>query len=191
MPLNNHPLTVYVVGPTNAGKSTFLATAAGTYPQTVGLVEVGKILRAKYPPDYFKGLNNPKHTALEAWEIFEGEWARHCKDGKSVILVDGQPRDQQQLDAVLTRHELGERQIFLHLWAPNDVRVKRAHERDGSDPAKLALSQARLISDEPSNYDILARLLWQGVLIVGTNTASPGYRFESTYAHLMALGKTL
>ena len=53
-------LTIYGIGPTNAGKSTFLRATQRGNP-AVGLIEVGKILRAKYPPPTPEHLG-PRHA---------------------------------------------------------------------------------------------------------------------------------
>jgi ATPase subunit of ABC transporter with duplicated ATPase domains len=88
---------VAIMGPTCAGKSTFLNYAVEKDPGHVGLVEVGKMLRAKYPPSYFEGQAAPAKTQKEAWDMCEGRIRDHLAEGKTIVLVDGQPRSHDQV----------------------------------------------------------------------------------------------
>jgi hypothetical protein len=166
-----HPtFLVHVMGVTNAGKSTFIAKA----PAAWGRVEVGKMMRAKYPPDYFKGSAAPAHTAAEAWQMYLAGIA-DCEDrGCGIVLVDGQPRDHKQTDAVLASRRHGRfLRMFLHLWAPAAVLTERARARDAGDAAKMALSQQRLRNDVGPNYDILCRLVAANESVVAFDTTTP------------------
>lgn len=153
---------VFVIGATNVGKSTFLKKVSEAH-NYVGLVEVGRLMRAKYHPSHFKGEANPKHTAAEAWQMIKDEIVRNMNEGRRVILIDGQPRDQTQLEAIASGQHAPEGAKhgfeFIHLWAPKSVRIARANERDKDDPAKLALSMERIDRDCLSVYDILTQLI--------------------------------
>lgn len=167
----------YVVGPTNAGKTTFLnfvSKRAG-----VGLVEIGKMMRAKYPPEHFAGQAAPAHTATEAWQMFLDKIDEHEAAGKVIAFADGQPRDTTQTLAVLARPDS---RVFLHLWAPSDVRTARAIHRDRDDPMKLELSMQRIISDDPACYNVLSRLACRDECILHYDTSSPDYSLEATFA---------
>jgi hypothetical protein len=183
--MNRSPaFLAYVIGPTNSGKST-LMDLANKDPR-IGTIEVGKYMRAKYPPSYFKGQGNPKHTADEAWQVYEDQLAAHEAAGKILILADGQPRDTKQAHQVLadTRHE--DSRVFIHMWAPTEVLLERAHRRDGADPERLALSTARLVSDMPAVYNVLSILLGAGKIapIVHVDTSQAAYRAESLLNNL-------
>jgi len=163
---------VFVIGPTNAGKGTFL-DAAKRWDDRVGLVEVGKMMRAKYldpksphyDPDHFKGQAAPKHTAVEAWQMMLDGIRNNEENGKSVILVDGQPRDIEQCERIHQRYEVGIPPdldwtvTFAHIYAPEALRWERAQARDANDPAKLALSKARLQGDAVGLYEVMTRLI--------------------------------
>lgn len=163
------PTIVYVVGPTNAGK-THLMNAVHECPD-MGTIEVGRMMRAKYPPEHFKGQNNPAHTAVEAWQMYLDGVA--AQQDKAAIWCDGQPRDQKQMEAVL---EEKNPRIFVHLWAPVAIREARARARDEHDPAKLALSLTRLNGDTPSSYDIITQLTLRDELVVNVRTDVPSYK---------------
>jgi adenylate kinase family enzyme len=151
---------VFVMGATNAGKSTFMTKMGSDYPHVVGLVEVGKLMRAKYPPDHFKGQAAPAHTAMEAWSMMTVAIEQHINNGKRLIFVDGQPRDMLQAAGVLDKYyddtEHWSSVKFLHLWAHKDRRIERAKKRDAGDEAKLQLSLQRMDNDPPQLYEVLS-----------------------------------
>jgi cytidylate kinase len=148
------PFIVYVIGATNAGKSTLMDAVKNDVTQ--GTVEVGKMMRAKYPPEHFAGQSNPAHTAVEAWQMYLDGIAQAEAAGKQAVWVDGQPRDMAQLAKVTATSDP---RLFVHLWAPAEIREERARTRDAQDPAKLALSLTRLNGDLPALYNILTTLL--------------------------------
>lgn len=169
--MSNH--LVFVIGPTNAGKGTFLEAAQRMKPDRVGLVEVGKLFRAKYldpnspsyDPDHFKGQAAPKHTAVEAWQMMLDGIRDRCAEHKDIIIIDGQPRDIEQCERIHQKYEigvppnLGWNVVYAHIYAPEGLRWERAMERDASDPAKLALSKARLQGDAVGLYEVMTRLI--------------------------------
>ncbi len=164
---------IFVIGPTNAGKGTLLEAAKKTGQRRVGLVEVGKLMRAKYldpqsphyDPDHFKGQAAPKHTAVEAWQMMLDGVANCDASKNDIILVDGQPRDIEQCERIHHQFEIGAginrgwTVAFAHVYAPEDLRRSRAEQRDANDPAKLALSRARLQGDLIMLYEVLTRLI--------------------------------
>lgn len=150
---------IFVIGATNAGKSTLL-DAVRPWPG-VGMVEVGKMFRAKYPPEYFAGQANPSHTQVEAWQMFLDAVSARALEGCHVAFVDGQPRDLEQCEAILA---LPNPKVVLHLWAPTSERKRRAVSRDGLPDvpdelnAKLQLSLSRVTGDLPKLYDVVMRI---------------------------------
>lgn len=153
------------MGPTCAGKSTLLHATRNQDPESVGLVEVGKMLRAKYPPTYFAGQNNPKHTAAEAWNLCEEGVISHREAGKKVVLVDGQPRDIPQVAMCIERFpdEVYDKEFVL-IDAKLEERERRARaSRQGEDLEKLAIP--RLTNDMIANYQVMVELLKRGETI--------------------------
>lgn len=169
---------IFVIGPTNAGKTTLMDAVKKT--PNWGTVEVGRMLRAKYPPEFFAGQAAPKHTAVEAWQMcLDGVRDVLLVQGKDVVFVDGQPRDLEQLEKCMHFNDHLQapepvKFFFLHLFAARDIREARAKARDQHDPSKLALSMARLDGDVPMNYEILSRLLADkhNVIVVDTGVVN-------------------
>jgi len=148
---------VYMTGATNSGKSTALKALFEAGQGEVGLIEVGKLLRAKYGEAYFKGQAAPAHTQSEAWSLFLEALHTHEADPKvRFVVADGQPRS---FDQVYNSLKLPNERIYVNLYAPADVREARAKARDSANPEKLALSLARLHGDIPMLYEINSILL--------------------------------
>lgn len=154
---------IHVIGGTNAGKSTFLHQLANHSPALgVHLVEVGKILRAKYPPEKFKGQMAPDETEKEAWSLYcagvrEGFKNPLC----SFILVDGQPRRMSQYSKVAAQAErceaVGLETWFVLVHAPYEIREARALVRDPVGPAR-DLSTARLKTELPTILELVVHI---------------------------------
>ena len=154
---------VFVLGATNCGKSTLLSyaktiqTSEGVCPY--GFVEVGKMMRAKYPPDFFDGNGAPAHTQKEAWKMFLDGFHTERDAGKDIIFVDGQPRNMEQYKWACA---LSYSMCYAHLFASYEVKKARAMERDCDDPKKLELSLKRLETDIPPLYDIVSHISARG-----------------------------
>lgn len=147
---------IFVIGATNAGKTTLLDTVKALAHPDHATIEIGRRFRAKYPPEHFRGESNPKHTADEAWSWFVEEATAHRTMGKRFVWVDGQPRDIPQAEAIVANGwDIGG--CYVHLYADESVRIRRAKLRD-TDPAKLALSMARINGDLPSLEKIIVFL---------------------------------
>ncbi len=154
----------FMMGPTNVGKSTTLSAIEAAGAGTVGLVEVGNLMRAKYldpaspfyEPDKFKGKAAPKETAVEAWQMLLDGLAKHEANPKiQFVLIDGQPRDFDQCyDAM----KFPNHKVFVNLYADLATREARCEKRDGANPVKLALSKQRMLGDIPVLYELLCIL---------------------------------
>lgn len=147
---------IFVIGSTNAGKTRFLNGMQSGFPDVVGLVQVGKIMRAKYPPDYFKGQGAPLHTQEEAITIMTSGLGECRRNKVDIALVDGQPRDTKQLHYI--REMYAKEAFFLHLWAPQKVLLQRAAERDGDSLQAFDLSYQRLKTDAQNVFPIASEL---------------------------------
>jgi deoxyadenosine/deoxycytidine kinase len=152
------------MGPTCAGKSTLMQVLKQRLPDKIGLVEVGKELRAKYPPSYFAGQNNPAHTAAEAWDLCVAGIKREGDAGRTHILIDGQPRDVPQVRKCLNDFP-GQPKRFVLLTADLEVRRQRAIQGRGNDPENLELAMKRLTNDMIAYYAVLAELLLRGAFV--------------------------
>lgn len=171
VPSFNKPRLVFVMGPTCCGKSTLLKYM--NERDDVGLVEVGRKLREKYSPEYFKGQNNPKHVAEEAWALCLSEIARCEAEGKSIILIDGQPRDTKQARLCAIGAEMEHYpKTFVLMDCGLEERERRARaSRSGADLETLALP--RLKEDMVAYYAVLYELLHYKVDIKTVNTNNP------------------
>jgi adenylate kinase family enzyme len=146
------------MGPTCTGKSTLISYIANNHPD-VGVVSVGKILRAKYRASYFKGSGCPQETAEEAWNLCEENVEKFLTDDKKLILIDGQPREVDQVDKIL--HAWGDLCLrFILLDAGTDVRAARAALRYRPEQVEeIELTKNRLYADVLSNFKVVAHLL--------------------------------
>lgn len=191
---------LHVMGPTCSGKSTILRKMAEKFPDDVGLVEVGKMMRAKYldpasphfTPDKFKGQAAPRETQEEAWSMYL-DGVRSNID-KRFVLVDGQPRDVPQargvVEAFLPGGDLEDnRAAFLQVTADHDVRVNRARADRGDDAEAWRLAEARLIDDYRSGYLVLVELARHGITptVFDTSTfhGEEGVRLIGEECHLI------
>jgi hypothetical protein len=147
----------FVVGATSVGKSTFLQTIKDVGGLQVHLVEVGKQMRAKYPPEHFKGQCNPAHTAAEALQMcLEGIEEAGEKAGAKIILVDGQPRDVGQAEEILGwRFQDHRTKAVIHLMCHRDERERRARVREKNNPGALQLALDRLDRDVLQLHEVL------------------------------------
>lgn len=171
----------FVIGCNGTGKSTLMDRIKKK--ERFGTVEVGRTMRAKYPPEHFKGHSNPDHTRAEAYQMMLDGMAAAFVAGKEAVFVDGQPRDVKQTEDCL---RLWPDATYLHLWADDDLRKQRCLGRDGDDPEKFKLSTARHESDSINNYKVLCRLLDAGATI-HTDCAEQcsGYDFEREYERII------
>ena len=171
------PAIVYLMGPTCSGKSRFVEAAKIKYGPRLGLVEVGKAFRAKYPASYFKGQANPAHTAAEALQMYEQFLEEELiKPGIEIVLVDGQPRQGQVEKILATYTEF--RKIFIHLDASVAVRTARIKTRfprrlDGTTSEDEELAVARIQNDLITYYDVLVNLLKRDIWVCVFDTDRP------------------
>lgn len=170
-----HSGLVFVVGVTNSGKTT-LMQAAKDNPYAAA-VEVGKIMRAKYSPDYFKGQGAPAHTENEACQIMIDGIEERKKAGYKAIFVDGQPRTLKQYEFLKQAYIDRYRCMFLHLYAPPDILRARAQARDPEGSPALELSLARLNDDPPKVYGLVSLIHSQYPRLMRTVDTSAGSYF--------------
>jgi predicted kinase len=152
-----------IMGACYTGTTTLLAKCKQEEPSLFGLVEVGKLLRAKYGEDHFKGQAAPDHTEQEAWDLGEREMNARIREGHKVILVDGQPRRINQFQKMVNYVAAHEYPIiYTVLYAPLDERKERAIKRDGGDEARTRLGNARLTDDMVKQHDLLLMMMSSG-----------------------------
>ena len=150
----------FLLGPTNVGKTTLIENAI----KEMGAhgVFVGKDLRAKYGEDYFKGQAAPDHTKEESLKIMDEGIKEGIKQKKTMILVDGQPRSDDQLKYIVKNYlsscPLDFYISFLLLHCSDDTRRKRMESRDLT-PEKRKLAEQRFYGDLPQVYKLVYDLI--------------------------------
>lgn len=154
----------YVMGTTCAGKDHLVDHLEATYPD-VGSVRVGKIMRERYPPDYFKGMGAPAHTEAEALQIFEEELAKN-KDKDNVFII-GQPRRLSQVKLTIGKYP----GHVIWLWAPDEVIEERINVRFPNDPASRQLALDRIKNDKLQLYEVLFALITDNYTITAFDTS--------------------
>jgi adenylate kinase family enzyme len=166
--MNNY--IIYVVGATNTGKTTLLEKVKEKWPELVHLIQVGKILRSKYPPEYFEGQAAPSKTQEEAIQlVLDGIKAG---ENKQFILVDGQPRDTTQADTLCQLPTFRD-QIIIELVAPREIRVKRAEARDTG--SKLELSLQRMDKDILCTHEVRVACIQYNMTWISVDTSLEEY----------------
>ncbi len=158
------PILIFMMGPTNVGKTTLMEQLKEAGGAGVGLVQVGNMMRAKYldpvsphySPDHFKGQASPKHTQAEAWQMMLDGITACEKAFNQYVFIDGQPRDREQCDQSM---KLDYPRFYVNLYAEEKVREARAKKRDAGNPVKLELSLARMKGDIPLLYELLNVLM--------------------------------
>lgn len=138
-------MIIGVCGATNSGKSTFIEALAQKLDAEV--VSVGKILRAKYPPEYFQGQCNPAATAQEALSLMSEAIE---KTTRKHVILDGQPRGLDQAQWLSKYRDI----FIVHIWVPPEEREARARVRDTG--AALELSLSRVKNDATVMFDVMA-----------------------------------
>ncbi len=160
---------LHLLGATCAGKTTLIEKMLALSPGKVGAVQIGKMMRAKYGAAFFKGQAAPASTQHEAMDMYYAGILEGIAEGKSLILVDGQPRDLNQAKTILAAWPQ-HRSEFLLVHADHDVRESRAKAtRKEGDELDLAL--ARLVNDYRNNYVVMTEILRQHRRIDVVDTA--------------------
>lgn len=145
---------VAIMGVTNAGKST-LMDEVDQIP-TIGKIEVGKELRRRHPPEYFKGKAAMEETEREVWDIFSEQFQNALDAKCRAVCVDGQPRMVRQVQEMYDRY--GRFSVLL-LDAPRDILKERARQRDEGDAGLVDLSMQRLINDYEQLLSVFGHML--------------------------------
>ena len=137
-----------VIGVTCSGKSTFIDYCVKEFGDIVFPVQIGKILRAKYPPEYFEGLGAMAKTSAEVSQLLRRAITEFAQSDKVVMLLDGVPREASQVPLLQQlATDSGILGIYcLHLQCSDDILRQRAEaSRSG---ASLDLALARITNDK-------------------------------------------
>lgn len=183
---HNEPFLFCVMGMTCAGKSTLFDYFSDKISKGIlnfGLIEVGKEMRKRYPPEHFQGQSNPKHTAQEAWQIFLGQYAEHKQSGKKIILCDGQPRDIDQTHAMVTDFPNAH---YIMLDVPHNLRRARAVQRFPIEQKENHdLTMKRLYNDYRGGFEVLLTLARLGRAVHVVGGSNPVEHTANTFVYLI------
>jgi hypothetical protein len=151
---------LFILGATNSGKTTFINEVCKNeskwFKKGFHPIVIGQKLRKMFPPEYFEGQGAPAKTDEIAFKLMM-EGINEAISLDKIPVIDGQPRNQRQLEWCTESLFSKNNCIFCHLWAPRETREMRAKKRD-SDPGKLKLSMERMDSDSIILYDIWCHL---------------------------------
>lgn len=145
----------YVAGVTCAGKDYFIEHCLRKYPDLYDAIQVGKVMRERHPPEYFKGSGSPAHCEAEALNIFSEELAKYSKNKKPYLLVAGQPRRVSQIEPTIVTHP----GTFLWLHCDKDTQLQRINQRFADSLEGRELALARIKNDKIDLYDIIWSLM--------------------------------
>ena len=148
----------YVLGTTCVGKSTLIEKAA-EYSKDVHIIQVGKELRRRHPPEYFQGKGAMDFTEHEVEEIFSEEVHKAAMLGKCEILVDGNPRSIEQLYLLGLFPAIEPR--FWWINAKESLVEKWLNKRFAGDYDGRELAQQRIINDRVQLYPLLFTLQYE------------------------------
>lgn len=170
-------MIIHVLGITCAGKDTLMEYIASNY-EGVGLVQVGKEMRKRHPPEYFKGLGAMQSTEEEVRQIYCEQYGQ-VKHNR-LVLVSSQPRLISQVSFVyeVDGHR---KRAFLFIRASDAEINHRVNERfpnwrtDESHLKSRELSLQRINNDRIQNYDTILEIISQGdddILVYDTEDVS-------------------
>lgn len=181
---------VSVLGVTASGKTTFIDFAKKQCPDLVRSVNIGQILRAKYPPSYFEGKDSMPKTEQEVQEILE-DYVREFNSSESeVLLIDGQPRTIHQIDFL--EHLIDKYKLdgIQYVWVDclDAEREKRGTKRSKTED-ELELFNARKVGDKISVFEVLFSLLDRMDTVVTCDTSSYDVSAEFLWTLRYVMGK--
>lgn len=150
-----------IFGSTNVGKSTYIEKAAanrGPWSNLkIATAQIGKELRKRYPPSYFKGSGACDHTEKEALDLLQ-QFVDQSQDA-DVLLIDGQPRRVDHIDPIL---KMCPELEVIWLFEPDEIITERAKKRaeQSDDPiGHFKLSKARMVNDKLQLWPVVWELL--------------------------------
>lgn len=154
---------IMVTGPTCSGKTTALDLALKNPNNRAMGCFIGREMRKRHPPEYFKGLMASPDTEPEVRAIFLSVYEDFLQSDSEFLLCDGIPRLESQVDFLRsvfagdtksvqwTSHwnEKGPSvpHVALIRFNPSDdTRRERMRQRGGTE-AEQALSESRFSKD--------------------------------------------
>ncbi len=181
---------IAVIGATASGKSTFIDFAKKQYPDYFTSINIGQILRAKYPPEYFEGQGTLDKTEDEVRKLVEDAVKEFVSSDKQVLLIDGQPRNQDQiefLEVLQQRYEI-DGTVFVWVSCTDGERERRGSSRSQTQ-GELELFNSRKIADKISIHNVLFDVLDRENTVITCDTSQMDVEREMLWTVRYALGK--
>ena len=180
---------IFFLGPTNVGKTTLIDYSIKEFG-AAGIF-VGRVLRAKHGEDFFQGQAAPDCTKVESLQIMDDEIQEAIKNNKELILIDGQPRSDDQLQHILKKYIVTKTNHnvipgFLLLHCSNEIRRERMLKRDLT-PEKKKLAEQRFFGDLPQVHKVVYDLILLGYkdIIYPLNSENSFVEFKHFYRILL------
>jgi dephospho-CoA kinase len=179
---------VCLMGGTNSGKTTLLDALDGSgFFQPIF---VGRILRKKYPPEFFQGQAAPEKTRKEAWQlVYDG--IAHAESIGKVPVLDGQPRGVEELEVfyeILQRHCILFSEVrVVSLFVDERTAYARAMRRDADNPGALALSLERMKTEAATLTKVVACLKEKGINTKYIKSTTPDGDYQQFHMALAAM----
>jgi hypothetical protein len=149
------PKMLCFMGITCVGKDTLAERMQTRWPDDIGLIQVGKEFRRRYPPEFFQGKAAMPSTEKEAWEIFDEQYKQSID--KKIVIVIGQPRLVSQLHELRKRDENCD---YYLLTASNKVINDRIDGRfNTGHEGWRTLALDRVTNDKVQLYELLVEMI--------------------------------
>ncbi len=143
---------VCLSGITCSGKDT-IAEMLAEMDQGIGLIQIGKEMRKRHPPEFFQGLGAMSSTEDEVKEIFKEQYEAHSD--KHTIICAGFPRVAYQYEFITQFED----RAFIYIYSDEYDYLDRLDVRFKDNPSGRELSEQRLKNDRIQLYDMLMVLL--------------------------------
>lgn len=153
---------ISIMGSTGSGKTTIVQEAMASDDPYVSGVQVGQIMRKRYPPEKFRGLACLPETEEEVRALLLEALIDADFHQVRYFFVDGQPRSVGQYEWL---HDLRREMKFdwcaFYLTVPRDVQIARLRKRD-MQPSAYELALQRIVNDEQQLAPVLDVITEQG-----------------------------
>ena len=145
------------MGTTCSGKSTIAKRLQEAFDY--GRINVGEEFRKRYPPSYFDGKGAMEKTEKETREIYSELWNKNYN--KKIVIVEGQPRLQSQVNWILNHDEVAK--LFISVYTDEETIKERIIQRFGDDIESIELSLQRITNDKIQLFDVYTYLANLGI----------------------------
>jgi len=156
----------FIMGITCVGKDELVEHAVKCCPD-IGAIQVGKEMRKRHSPEYFKGLGALDETEPETWEIVREQLAL-CSEKKH-IFVTGMPRLKGQVSKFFSLFKIEDCRFWLlHCDEQTIYSRLKIHFKD--EPCWANLAEERIENDKIQLYQVITEVLTCSKIIALENS---------------------